>query len=112
MEAMENELIPESTQASDDEALLLFGKHPNTCIAHAMLGATADECIRISATALNDGACNHEFVIHYERTTDLAHVLEWTTTRPRPSNNLWYYARRSLWTKILQEAPMPPFESL
>ena len=37
-----------------------------------MLGATAVECIQISATASNDGACNNKFVIHYEGMMDVA----------------------------------------
>ena len=35
-----------------------------------MLGATAVECIPISATVSNDGACSNEWVIHYEEMTD------------------------------------------
>ena len=34
-----------------------------------MLGATV---VPISATVSNDGACNNEYVIHYEGTTDAA----------------------------------------
>ena len=37
-----------------------------------MLGATAVECIPISATVSNDGACNNESVNSYEGTTDAA----------------------------------------
>ena len=56
---MESELIPESTQASDDGALLHLGEQTTT-------PATAVECILISATVSNDAACNNECVIHYE----------------------------------------------
>ena len=35
-----------------------------------MLGAMAVECIPISATVSNDGACSNEWVIHYEEMTD------------------------------------------
>ena len=38
-EAMESELIPESTQASDDGALLHLGEQTTTPIAQAMLGS-------------------------------------------------------------------------
>ena len=34
-----------------------------------MLGATVVECIQVSATVFNDGACNRKFVIHYVGTT-------------------------------------------
>ena len=37
-----------------------------------MLAATAVECIPMSATVSNDGACNNEFVMRYEGTTDAA----------------------------------------
>ena len=68
---MESELIPESTQASDDGALLHLGDQTTTPIAQAMLRAAVVERIPISATVSNDGACN-ECVIHYEGTTDAA----------------------------------------
>ena len=76
-EVMESVLISESTQASDDGALLHLGEQPTTPspIAQAFLGATAVECIPISATVSNDGACNNEFVIHYEGTRDVAQPL-------------------------------------
>ena len=72
LEAMESELIPKSTQASGDGALLHLGEQTTTPIEQAMLGATAVECIPISATVSNDGACNNECVIHYEGTTEAA----------------------------------------
>ena len=72
LEAMESELIPESTQASDDGALLHLGEHTTTPIAQAMLGTAVVELIPISATVSNDGACNNECVIHYQGTTDAA----------------------------------------
>ena len=56
LETMESELIPESTQASEDGALLHLGEQTTTPIAHAMLGATAVESIPISATVSNDRA--------------------------------------------------------
>ena len=59
LEAMESELIPESTQAPDDGAILHLGEQRTTPIAQAMLGATAVECIPISATVSNDGACKN-----------------------------------------------------
>ena len=46
LEARENELIPESTKASNDGALLHLGEQPTTPIAQAMLGATVVECFR------------------------------------------------------------------
>ena len=55
LEAIESELIAESTQASDNGALLHLGDQPTTPIAQAMLGATAVECIPISATVSNIG---------------------------------------------------------
>ena len=72
LEAMESELIPESTQASDDGALLHLGKKTTTPIAQAILGTAVVELIPISATFSNDGTCNNECVIHYEGTTDAA----------------------------------------
>ena len=72
LEAMESELIPEPTQASDDAALLHLGEQPTTPIAQAMLRATVVECIPFSATVSNDGACNNQCVIHDEGTTDTA----------------------------------------
>ena len=72
LEEMESELIPESTQASDDGARLHLCDQPITPIAQAMLGATAVEFIPISATVSNDGACNNECVMYYEGTTDAA----------------------------------------
>ena len=45
----ESVLIPESTQASDDGALLHLSEQPTTPSAQAMLGATAVECIPIYA---------------------------------------------------------------
>ena len=62
LEAMESELIPKSTQASGDGALLHLGEQTTTPIEQAMLGATAVECIPISATVSNDGACNKKCV--------------------------------------------------
>ena len=59
-EAMESELIPESTQASDDRALLHLGNQTTTPIAQAMLGAAVVEHIPISSIVSNDGACNSE----------------------------------------------------
>ena len=53
-------------------ALLHLGEQPTTPIGQAMLGATAVECIPISSTVSNDGACNDECVIHDEGTTDAA----------------------------------------
>ena len=47
LEAMESELIQESTQASDDGALLPLSEQTTTPIAQAMLGAMAVECIQI-----------------------------------------------------------------
>ena len=44
----------------------------DSCAAIDMGGATAVECIPISETVSNDGACNNECVIHYEGTTDAA----------------------------------------
>ena len=41
-------------------------EQPATPIAQAMLGATAVECIPISATVSKYGACNNEFNTHYE----------------------------------------------
>ena len=52
LEAMESELIPESTQASDDGALLHLGKQTTTPIAQTMLGTAVVELIPISATVL------------------------------------------------------------
>ena len=72
LEAMESELIPESTQASDGGALLHLGEQTTTPIAQAMLRTAVVELIPISATVSNDGACNNECVIHYHRTTDAA----------------------------------------
>ena len=72
LEEMESELIPESTQASDDGARLHLCDQPITPIAQAMLGSTAVEFIPISATVSNDGACNNECVMYYEGTTDAA----------------------------------------
>ena len=51
------------THATRAPALLHLGEQPTTPIAQAMLGATAVECIQISATVSNDRACNDEFVI-------------------------------------------------
>ena len=53
LEAMESELIQESTQASDDGALLHLDEQATTPIAQAMLGAMVVECIPISATVCN-----------------------------------------------------------
>ena len=78
LEAMGRELNPESAhwQASDDGPLLHLslagGEQTTTPIAQAMLGAPAIECIPISPTVSNDGACNNECVIHDEGTTDAA----------------------------------------
>ena len=72
MEAMESKLILESAQASDDGALIHLGQEPTTPVGQAMLAATAVECIPISGTVSNDGACNNKCVIHYEKTTDAA----------------------------------------
>ena len=72
LEAMESELIPEFTQASDDGALLHLGEQTTTPIAQAMLRTAVGELIPISATVYNDGACNNKCVIHYEGTTDPA----------------------------------------
>ena len=58
LEAMESELIPVSTQASDDGALLHLSEQTTTPIVQEMLGATAVECIPISTTVSKDGACN------------------------------------------------------
>ena len=69
---MESELIPESTQASDDGALLRLGEQTTTPIAQAILGAAVVECIPISAIVSNDGAGNNECVIHYEGKMDAA----------------------------------------
>ena len=79
-ELMLNLLISTHWQASDDGALLHLGEQPTTPFVQAMLGATAVECIPISATVSNDGACNNEFVIHYEGTMDVALflLLLWT----------------------------------
>ena len=73
-EAIESELIPESTQPPEVGALLQvhLGEQPTTPIAQAILGATAVECILISATVCNYGAYNNEFVVHYEGTMDVA----------------------------------------
>ena len=46
---MERELILESTQASDDGALLHLGEQTTTPIAQAMLGTAVVELIPISA---------------------------------------------------------------
>ena len=74
LEAMESELIQESTQASNDGALLHLGEQTTTPIAQAMLGTVTAvvELIPISATVSHDGECNNECVIHYEGTTDAA----------------------------------------
>ena len=83
LEAMESELIPESTQASDDGTLLYLGKQTTTRIAQAMFGTAVVELIPISATVSNDGACNKEFVIHKGRRTRHSRyllVLGWTAT--------------------------------
>ena len=56
LEAMKSILISESTQASEDGALLHSGEQPTISIAQSMLGATAVECIPISATVSNDRA--------------------------------------------------------
>ena len=40
-----------------------------------MLGATVVECIPISATVSNDGACNNECVIRYEGKSDKAQLV-------------------------------------
>ena len=74
LEAMESELIPESTQASDDGALLHLGEQTTTPIMQAMLGTAVVELIQISATVSDDsdGACNKMCMIHYEGTTDAA----------------------------------------
>ena len=56
LEAMESELIPVSTQASDDRALLHLGEQTTTLIAQPILAATAVESIPISATVCKDGA--------------------------------------------------------
>ena len=91
----ESVLIPETTQASDDGALLHLGEQPTTPIAQAMLGATAVECIPISATVSNDGACNNKFVIHllhYAGTMDVAQLVPPSPgmdRHPRPSNHPW-----------------------
>ena len=74
-EAMESLLISGSTTACDDGALLHLGEQPTTPIAQAILGATAVECIPISATVSNVGACKNEFVIHYEGAMDVAQPL-------------------------------------
>ena len=99
---MESELIPESTQASDDGALLHLGEQTTTPIAQAILGTAVVELIAISATVSNDGVCN-DFVIHYEGTTDglSGHslyllVLGWKAIHRHPLNHLRYYSRRSL----------------
>ena len=62
----------------------IFGPQPTfTCIG--------GEEIPISATVPNDGACNNEFVIHFEGTTDATQPLPpspgimavgWTTIHP------------------------------
>ena len=70
----ESEPIPESTQASDDGALLHLGDQTTTPIAQAILGTAVVELIPISATVSNDGACNNECVIHCEGTTDAAQL--------------------------------------
>ena len=85
MVPMECIYLPETTQASDNRAQLHLCKQPTMPVLQAMLGATVVECIPISATVSNDGACNNEFVIHYEGTMDLALFL------------------LLLWTKILRE---------
>ena len=72
LEAMESELIQESTQASDDGALLHLGEQTTTPIAQAMLGTAVVELIPIPATVSNDGASNNKCGIHYEGTTDAA----------------------------------------
>ena len=72
LEEMESELIPESTQASDDGALLRLGEQTTTPIAQAMLGTAVVELIPIPATVSNDGASNNKCGIHYEGTTDAA----------------------------------------
>ena len=53
---MESILIPKSSQASDDGALLHLGEQTTTPIAQAMLGTAVVELIPISATVSNDGA--------------------------------------------------------
>ena len=72
LDAMESALILECSQISDDGALLHLSEQPTTPIAQAMLGATALECIPISAKVSNNGACNNECVIYDEGTTDAA----------------------------------------
>ena len=54
LEAMESELIQESTQASNDGALLHLGEQTTTPIAQAMLGTAVVELIPISSTVSND----------------------------------------------------------
>ena len=91
---VESVLIPESTQASNDGALPHLGEQPTTPIAHAILAATVVECISMSATVFNDGACNNEFVIHYEGTTDATQQLP-------PSPGMEHYPSATLETSTI-----------
>ena len=75
-EPIQSVLISESTQASEDRALLHLGEQTTTLFVQAIHGAKframAAGCILGSATVSNDGACNNEFAIHYEATIDVA----------------------------------------
>ena len=58
LEAMESELISESTQASDDGALLHLGEQTTTPIAQAMPGATAVEYNSLRRRSMQQRVCD------------------------------------------------------